>query len=479
MAGRRDSSNAALRALPSVNDVVEAAALSPWRDQLPRPLIVQAVRAALEEHRGVLRTGGAAGAARHAPPSTESIAESAAALLEAGNRPPLTPAINGTGIIIHTGLGRAPLAKEAVEALAAAAGGYAPVELDMPSGERGRRSTIVRPLLAELTGAESATVVNNNAAALVLLLTTLAKGRTVVVSRGELIEIGGSFRLPDIMAASGAFLREVGTTNRTHLSDYERAIDGSTALILKIHPSNYRIAGFTQEVETSDLVALARTRSIPLVHDIGSGALTDLMPLGIPGEPWARQSIEQGADLVLFSGDKLLGGPQAGVIVGRQALIDRIERHPLMRAMRVDKLTLAALGATLLLHRDAAHAAQRVPVLAMAAAPLGSLQLRATRLVSSLEDAPGLKSVHAAPSDAYLGGGSLPTRKVPSVALVVAPVDGDEAALARRLRTGAPPLLPVLPRVQGGGVWIDLRTVFPQQDEDVTAAVRAACGAAA
>ncbi len=479
MAGRHDRSNAALRALPSVNEVVEAAALSPWREQVPRALIVRAVRAALEEHRGMLRAGGTTREAGRRPTSIESIAQSAASMLETANHPPLTPAINGTGIIIHTGLGRAPLAKEAVEALAAVAGGYAPVELDMPSGERGLRSTIVRPLLTELTGAESATVVNNNAAALVLLLTALAKGRTVVVSRGELIEIGGSFRLPDIMAASGAFLREIGTTNRTRLSDYERAVDGSTALILKIHPSNYRIAGFTQEVETSDLAALARTRSIPLVHDIGSGALTDLTPLGIPGEPWARQSIEHGADLVLFSGDKLLGGPQAGVIVGRQALIDRIERHPLMRAMRVDKLTLAALGATLLLHRDAVYAAQRVPVLAMAAAPLGSLQLRATRLVSSLEDEPGLKSVHAAPSDAYLGGGSLPTRKVPSVALVLTPRNGDEAVLAHRLRTAGPPLSPLLPRIQGGNVWIDLRTVLPRQDDDVIAAVRAACGASA
>jgi len=429
----------------------------------PRPLVVEAARAALDDMRAQLMNAPATDAAALGPRLIDMVHHR----LRRALRPPLGPVINATGIIIHTGLGRAPLAEAAARAAFEATRQYAPVELAMDTGERGRRSQIVHELLCALTGAESATVVNNNAAALMITLSTLAAGRSVIVSRGELIEIGGSFRLPDVMKAGGAVLREVGTTNRTRLSDYENAIDDMTALLMKVHTSNYRIAGFTQSVTIDVLATLGRHHGLPVIDDIGSGALIDLAAYGVQSdEPSASAAIAAGADLVLFSGDKLLGGPQAGIIVGRGDLIERIEKSPMMRALRVDKYTLAALGATLQLHRDPRNAAAAIPVLRMLTTPLEDLEHRGREITNQLRGVDATVTVE--PSHAYLGGGSLPTEAIPSVAITIAPANMAEAEFAQRLRQAD---LPVIARVRDGAAWFDLRTVFPNQDEALIAAI--------
>ena len=457
----------AYRQIPPVDRLVDSPVLGDWLNKLPRTLVVEAAQEILQEHRAQL----APGAGPADAPSREQFAGRVAERLESWQQPLLGAVINATGIIVHTGLGRSPLPESAVAALVEVARHYAPVELDLPSGQRSKRSQIVRDLLCRLTGAESATVVNNNAAALLLILSTFASGREVIVSRGELIEIGGSFRLPDVMAAGGAILREVGTTNKTRLSDYQQAIGESTAALLKVHTSNYRVEGFTESVAIAELADLGHRHGLVVIDDIGSGALHDLGNHGLLGEPAARSSIDGGADLVLFSGDKLLGGPQAGIIVGRKSLVDRIERHPMMRALRVDKLILAALGATLPLHRSPALASQKVPVLAMLTAPLSNLQKRARHLANRLESLAGMGQVKVMDTTAYLGGGSLPTQGVPSIALRIHGPNIREQELAARLRTGNPS---VVTRVQDGAVWIDLRTVFEQQDNDLCAAILAA-----
>ncbi len=448
-----------LEHIPSVNEVVERVTTAA---AVPRPLVVEATRAVIDQYRQSLLADEAAVV------SAETLATRVAQRLVRALRPPLAPVINATGIIIHTGLGRAPLARIAVDAMAAVAGGYAPVELDMETGRRGRRADVVRELLCRLTGAESATVVNNNAAALLLVLSTLAPNKAVIVARGELIEIGGSFRLPDIITAGGALLREVGTTNRTRLGDYERAVDESTAAVLKVHPSNYRIEGFRQEVAIEQLVGLGRRHQVLVIHDIGSGALGSLDHLGLgASEPTASASVAAGADLVLFSGDKLLGGPQAGIIVGRRALIETIQEQPMMRALRVDKTTLAALGSTLQLHMDKGRAVEHLPVFAMAAAPIDELRQRGTRLVEQLASVKGLQAT-VEDSEAYLGGGSLPTEALPSCAVVLRSDQTGEHELLDRLRRGR-----VVGRVSGGAVWLDLRTVAADQDERLVGAIRA------
>lgn len=456
------------RQLPAVNDLVQHVIERGNVNRAQRYLIVEVARKVLDEHRAQLSTS----AATTVPPATEELYIQVEDQVRQAQQPPLQPVINATGIIIHTGLGRAPLADAAVRTIADVAAGYAPVELEMESGKRSNRSTIVRSLLSRLTGAESATVVNNNAAALVLVLNELAKDRSVIVSRGELIEIGGSFRLPDVMKAGGAILREVGTTNRTRLNDYEIAIDESTAALMKVHPSNYRIEGFAQDVSIQDLVSLGRHHDLPVIHDIGSGLLGNVDSLSVLSqEPSATDSIQAGADLVLFSGDKLLGGPQAGIIVGSKTLIDRLEANPLMRALRVDKLTLAGLGATLQLHRDVESATTTVPVLKMLATPLDELQRRGQTLVNQIKQLSGIRSAQLVQSQAYLGGGAVPTESIPSCAIVLAAKSIDEQEFAATLRTGSPP---ILPRVSDGQVWLDLRTVFPDQDAPLLEALQSA-----
>ena len=447
--------------IPSVDALVNTPLLAEWSRRLPRPVVVNAARAVLGELRDAIARGVLNGQCYE----LEHLAHDVAARLDVEQRPPLARAINATGIILHTGLGRAPLAEEAVAAMADVAAHYAPVELDLETGERGQRADIVRRLLCELTGAESATVVNNNAAATMLVLAALARGRSVIVSRGELIEIGGSFRLPDVMQESGAMLREVGTTNRTHLRDYESAIDETTGALLKVHTSNYRIDGFTAEVGIGQLVELAKHRSLPVIHDTGSGLLRRIDHALLAEEPDAASSIAAGADVVLFSGDKLLGGPQCGIIVGRRRWIEQVEKHPLMRAFRVDKLTLAALGATLQLHRDGQLARSRLPIYRMLDATTDELERRARAIVESLANV----EATIESTDSYFGGGSIPTRRLSSIAVKLP--SSEEAAFATRLRSGKPP---IVARVQHGAVWLDLRTVFPAQDPQLIDALRAA-----
>jgi L-seryl-tRNA(Ser) seleniumtransferase len=458
--------SASLRDLPAVHLVLELPELAAHRLRLGREAVLEAVRAAIEEARGSLIQG------EPAAIDPASLALRAAAILD-DDRGRLRPVLNATGILLHTGLGRAPLASEAIEAVAAVARGYCNLELDLATGEREKRTTSIGALLCRLTGAEAATVVNNNAGATVLALRALAAGREVIVSRGQLIEIGGSFRLPEIFAVSGARLVEVGTTNRTRLSDYERAIGHDTAALLRVHPSNYRVVGFTESVAIADIAALARSRGKRTIDDIGSGAVRAGLPPGIAGtEPTIAEGLAAGADLVLCSGDKLLGGPQCGLMLGKHAAIARVETDPLMRALRVDKMTLAALEATLRLMIEPARAAHRVPLWAFLNTPVDSLRDRAERLAGSFRRELGLNAT-IVDAVSYLGGGSLPGEPIPTAAIRVAgPMPApwpSEAAWTRALRAGDPA---VVPRVSGGAVVFDLRAIDPADDETLLEAVR-------
>jgi L-seryl-tRNA(Ser) seleniumtransferase len=363
--------------------------------------------------------------------------------------PSLRPVFNLTGTVLHTNLGRAQLPEEAIEAMAVAAREPVNLEYDLEAGRRGERDDHVEALLCRLTGAEAATVVNNNAAALLLVLNTLAARKEVPVSRGELIEIGGSFRLPDIMARSGCRLREIGTTNRTHLADYAGAIGPKTGLVLKVHPSNYAIEGFASSVSEIELAKLCRSSSLPFAVDLGSGALVDLGRFGLPHEPTVREALAQGADLVAFSGDKLLGGPQAGIVVGRSALVERMRKNPLKRALRLDKVTLAALAAVLRLYLDPDRLAARLPTLRLLSRPLEDIRSLASRMAVVLaKHFPGVEAIDC---ESQVGSGALPAQRLPSAGLAITPGDARLAARFRRLP------IPVIGRLQDGAFILDLR----------------------
>ena len=444
--------NERLRELPAVDRLVELALTG---SGLARWSVLAAARAVLEETRAVLVAGGAAATAD--PETLTAAVRERARRLE-------TPAprrvLNATGIVLHTNLGRAPLARAALDELVAAAVGYSDLELDLETGQRGSRTSRVAELLCLLAGAEAAHVVNNTAAALLLAVDTLAAGREVIVSRGELVEIGGSFRVPEIMAAGRARLREVGTTNRTHLRDYRDAIGPDTGLLLKVHRSNFRLEGFTSEVGLAELAKLAREYSLPLVEDRGSGSFVDLRSSEIP-ESEASAGLREGADLVLFSADKLLGGPQAGIVLGKRALVERMRKSPLARALRVDKLTLAALHWTL--RALAGGRVDEIPVLAMLRATPAELKTRAVALAARLEQA-GVPRVTVEIGRSPVGGGALPELELPGAVVRVVPTgSADEAA--RRLRSGNPP---VLARIHRDTLLFDPRTLA---DDDVAALV--------
>jgi L-seryl-tRNA(Ser) seleniumtransferase len=374
----------------------------------------------------------------------------------------LAHVINATGIMVHTNLGRSPLADEAIEAVARIARGYSNLEYDLAAGERGSRYDRVRTALNEVTGAEDSLVVNNCAAAVLLVLDTFAKGREVIVGRNQLIEIGGGFRIPEVLERSGARLVEVGTTNRVYIKDFERALSPQTALLLRTHPSNYRIEGFTQDAEARELVELGRRAGVPVVEDLGSGALVDLAEYGIEHERTVQDALRDGIGLVTFSGDKLLGGPQAGVVVGRANLVARLRNNSLLRALRVDKMTLAALGATLQPYREG-RAGEIIPVYRMLAASLDELRRRAEAYINAI---PGAVVVE---SDAYVGGGALPQTRMPSIAIAVSTQNAD--AFAAILRAESPP---IVTRIEEGRVLLDLRTVPPSADATaIEAAARA------
>lgn len=372
----------------------------------------------------------------------------------------LVPVINATGILLHTNLGRAPLAAPVFEAMRAAGSGYSNLEYDLSEGRRGSRYARATSLLQSVTGAEDALVVNNCAAAVLLILDTFAKGREVVVSRNQLIEIGGGFRLPDVLERSGARLVEVGATNKVYLKDYERALTPDTALLLRSHPSNYRITGFTHDVDGRELVALGKRTGIPVVEDLGSGALVDLAEYKLPHERTVQEAVAEGIDLIAFSGDKMLGGPQAGIIVGKSVLIARLRTNPLLRALRVDKLALAALAQTLRLYLSPETRAQ-IPFFAMLGASLDELRTRAQRYAQAI---PGCT---IAESSAYVGGGSLPESVLPSIAVALSPRNGADAA-AQALRR-AP--TPIIGRIDEGRLLLELRTISPADDERVIAAL--------
>ncbi len=445
------------RRLPPVHEILADPALAAEQDRRGRLAIRRAVRQILDATRDAITRG------EDVTTDPAMLARRSVQAL-AAERPHLRPVMNATGVLLHTGLGRAPLAAEAAEAVDRVVRGFCNLEFDLDSGERGRRTSGVSELLRELTGAGAATVVNNNAAATVLALRALASGREVVVSRGQLVEIGGSFRLPEIFEVSNVRLREVGTTNKTRLSDYERALSPETAALLRVHTSNFRVVGFTDSVGIADLARLAKSRGLWCLDDIGSGALaTGLIP-GLDDEPTAAEGLAAGADLVLFSGDKLLGGPQCGILVGSKPAIDRVASDPLMRAVRVDKMTLAALEATLRLALEPDRASRRIPLWAFLSATPASLRQRAERLAGTVRSELGWNATAVA-TTTYLGGGSAPLEPFPSAAVRLAPPYpaplSAEASLARALRLGEPA---VVPRVQGGAVLLDLRTV-PESDE--------------
>ncbi len=455
------------RNLPAVNDVLATPALRDALTLHPRDAVVAAIRDELGRLRGRLGQGEAVDGEADA----EELAGRVVARLAHELRPKLRIVINATGIVLHTNLGRAPTAESAARAAYDAARGYLNLELELETGKRSSRQAAIREWVCRLTGAESATAVNNNAAATVIVLRAICQGKEVIISRGQLIEIGGSFRIPEIMAVSGAILREVGTTNITRLADYERAVSGNTGALLQVHTSNYRVSGFTKSVPLPDLVALGRKHNLPVIDDIGSGALLAFGCFGFHGEPVARDSITAGADLVLFSGDKLLGGPQAGIIAGKKDLIARVEKDPLMRAFRLDKMTLGALEATLRIYLDEERALREVPVLAMLGASLKELRQRAEALASRIGAVPGVKIARAVEDVAFVGGGSLPDQAMKTCVVEVEAESVSDAALAYRLRVGSPA---VMGRLRDGKLVLDVRTVFAEQEEALIEAMRAA-----
>jgi L-seryl-tRNA(Ser) seleniumtransferase len=442
-----------LRSLPAVETLLRSAALEQALRALPRALVVDAVRAELAEQRARMRHGDGP------MPDADALAARAATRAQGERQPVLRRVFNATGVVLHTNLGRAPLSAAARTAVDAVARGYSNLEFDLAQGRRGDRGVGVERWLTRLTGADAALVVNNGAAAVLLVLSALAAGRRVVVSRGELVEIGGSFRIPEILEKSGAELLEVGTTNRTHLRDYERALTrhrSEVGAILRVHRSNFRIAGFTAQPPLAELARLARRTKVPLIEDLGSGALTDLSDLGLEREPTVRERLTEGCDVVTFSGDKLLGATQAGLILGRKAPMARIRRDPLARALRVDKLTLAALEATLPAYLDPERAVREVPALAMLAVSEATLERRARAFAEALRSRrPGLR-IAVERGAGEVGGGALPLQRLPGwvVALEEAGRTADE--LEQRARAADPPIIGY---IRAGKFRMDVRTL--------------------
>jgi L-seryl-tRNA(Ser) seleniumtransferase len=449
-----------LRLLPSVDELLQSSTGQQLIHRYSRSLTLRAVRASLTQARAQIRDGALC-------PSSDELLALAGGMLELEQRPNLRPVINATGVIINTNLGRAPLSQEALQAVQRASGGYSNLEYELEAGERGSRHTHVAGLLCELTGAEAALVTNNNGAAVLLALSALAAGREVVISRGQLVEIGGGFRVPDVMRQSGCQLVEVGTTNRTRLSDYQAAINERTALLLAVHPSNFQITGFTESTPLDALAELAHQHGLLLMNDLGSGCLLVSERFGLEHEPMPQESIAAGADVVCFSGDKLLGGPQAGILLGKVAVLEQIVRHPLMRAVRIDKMTLAALEATLR-HYQREEAETHIPIWRMITVSPGKLASRAASWASSLQQY-GIPA-RMQRGESTIGGGSLPGETLPTTLLaldagqVSVPLD----ELARRLRLRS---IPIIVRILRDMLLLDPRTVLEEQDKELVQAL--------
>jgi len=459
---------AALRKLPSVDQILRVIAGRPEVADVPRARLTETVREVLDRERRRLLAGDAGALDADALATRVVDATRRAGVFS------LRTVINATGVVLHTNLGRALLSPLAVERLAAAAAAYSNLELDLATKERGSRYSHVEPLLRRLTGAEDALVVNNNAAAVLLALETLAKGKDVIVSRGELIEIGGEFRIPDIMRRSGARLVEVGATNRTHPRDYADAIGPETALLLKVHTSNYRVVGFTAEVSSRGLVEIGRARGIPVMEDLGSGSFVDLRPFGFPYEPTVPEVVAAGVDVVSFSGDKLLGGPQAGIVVGSKAQMGRLKKNPLNRALRIDKLTLASLEATLYAY-EAGDPRETIPALRMLTEPLSSVRDRARRVLRGLPAAARTRlDARIVEDQAQVGGGALPTVVLPTAAVAVGGAALSARAIDEALRVTEPA---VIGRIADDRLLLDCRTVLAPQVGALAKALTGVAGA--
>ena len=443
--------------IPGVDRVLNERAIQTLSKRCGTSVLTDMIRQAIDRVRGMMRDGEAVDASREV--LTEWIVADVQSQLADSLAPNLRRVVNATGVILHTNLGRAPLPDVAVKHIVDIAGSYSNLELDLETGQRGSRTTLVEKLLCELTGAEAAAIANNNAAAVLLTLNTLAGGKEAIVSRGQLVEIGGSFRIPDIMARSGAQLVEVGTTNRTHLSDYEAALTENTGVMLAVHPSNYKVMGFTAEVALEDIVVLGRRRGVPVAHDLGGGVLVNLRDYRLPYEPLVSDSITAGADVVMFSGDKVLGGPQCGIIVGKQNVVEQIRKNPLMRALRCGKLTYAALEATLKLFLNPEVLTREHPTLRMLTEPVTTLEQRGRRLLQAIGELEGF-SGELVDSHAQTGSGALPLENIPSVAVAI--FDGDILSLSNRLRRHDPP---VICYVRDNRLFLDLRTI---RDDEVS-----------
>jgi L-seryl-tRNA(Ser) seleniumtransferase len=460
----------ALQSLPAVETVLQQPALAGALQALPRPVVVEAVREAIDEARARLRANGA-GSGRDAA----ALAELAARAARRAARPALERVLNATGIVLHTNLGRAPYAAAARAAIASVGAGYSSLEFDLDTGRRGQRGAGVERWLTRLTGAEGAVVVNNGAGAVLLALSAIASGRGVLVSRGELVEIGGSFRVPEVMEKSGARLIEVGATNRTHLRDYEKAFEkhDDVAAILRVHRSNFRMEGFTKQPEIAELAALAKRKRVPLIEDLGSGALVDMAAFGLEHEPTVGESLKQGVDLVTFSGDKLLGASQAGMVLGREKWVKALRKDPLARALRLDKLALAVLEATLPLYADPERAIREIPTLAMLSAPEALLRRRARRLKAALEKhIPGIEAMLAG-GHGEVGGGALPLQRLPGPVVDVR-VPGMSARALEAAARGAEP--PVIGVIRKDRLRFDPRTLADSEVRELAAALAAALG---
>jgi L-seryl-tRNA(Ser) seleniumtransferase len=455
-----------LRSLPAVDELLRQEAITEAVQTYPRTLVVRAIRNVLDRMRQALLNGKIAIDSQGFE-QANLVGEIVAEIQDLASFT-LRRVINGTGIIVHTNLGRSLLCQDALDRLQLIGSGYSTLEYDLEAGSRGSRYVHAEAILCELTGAEGALVVNNNAGAVVLVLNTLAQGKEVVVSRGQLVEIGGAFRIPDIMSRSGARLREVGCTNRTHLSDYEGAIGPETGLLLDVHASNYQIVGFTAEVGLEKLVELGRKHEIPVMQDLGSGCFVDVTPFGLQGEPLVQDTVRSGADVITFSGDKLLGGTQAGIILGRKEFIAELRRNPLTRAFRVDKLTLAALEATLRLYRDEDTAIQAIPTLRMIATDQKTLVDRAQGLLQTLRaNIPESIEVEIMDGSSMVGGGALPTQTLPTKLVAISSKEASAARLEAHFRGYLPP---IIGRVEQELFLLDVRTLQPDDEEAIVAA---------
>ncbi|HWR62092.1 MAG TPA: L-seryl-tRNA(Sec) selenium transferase [Clostridia bacterium] len=456
-----------LSSIPSVDELMRDKELQELSRIYPRTVVVDCIREYLQEYRKLIMA--LENEEEPAAADASGIVGGIAAKVHEKMRNSLINVVNATGVVLHTNLGRAPLSSRLKDGIWDIASGYSNLEMDLESGERGSRYSHVEELLCRLTGAEAAMVVNNNAAAVMLVLSTLAKGRQVVVSRGQLVEIGGSFRVPEVMEQSGAELVEVGTTNKTYPADYERAVGESTAALMKVHTSNYRILGFTSEVESEDMVALGRRLGLPVIEDLGSGMLMELTEYGLPYEPTVQQAVKAGMDVVTFSGDKMLGGPQAGIIVGCKDYVDRMKKNPLTRAVRIDKLTLAALEGTLRLYLDKELALKEIPVLKMLTCDIGELGRRARRLLARIRKALGERAAITIEDEfSEVGGGSMPLHKMPTKAVVLELKDASLAELEKKLRAYK---TPVVARISRDRLMLDVRTITDDEFETVEAAL--------